>query len=67
MVGISETQLVGDNTIDINNYKWIGRNRQVTNGRGSGGIGFLINHRILNAFNVNELIVDNDNVLGISM
>ncbi|XP_071959459.1 uncharacterized protein [Antedon mediterranea] len=43
ILGLAETFLQNDQTIDINSYKWIGKNRKSKNG---GGIGFLISEAI---------------------
>ena len=49
IISINETFLRDNETLDIHNYRWIGRNRTNINPRalrGSGGVGFLIKKEV---------------------
>ncbi|VDI21972.1 Hypothetical predicted protein [Mytilus galloprovincialis] len=68
IVGISESHLRDEQTIDLNGYKWIGNNRKTisTNAwRGSGGVGFLIKNNVFNNFDVNIFDRNRDDILWI--
>ena len=58
IIGLAETQLVGNEQIDFDGYHWFGKNRQSLHLKakvGSGGVGFLIRDDIMNSFNVTVL------------
>ena len=54
IIGLCETYLQGNESLEIDGYQWFGQNRDGINARarrGSGGVGFLVKSDILNDFN----------------
>ena len=51
VLGIVETKLKDNNEIFLDNYTWIGHNRQMLrqNDNGSGGVGIFIKNELYNA------------------
>ena len=65
-LGIAETHLTGNNTIEIDGFKWVGNNRKKQHTRaktGSGWVGFLIKDCFYDAFNIDVLDDDCDDIL----
>ena len=55
LISICETHLKGNEEISQPGYKWIGHNRLNLNPnaiRGSGGVGFLIKHTLLENYDI---------------
>lgn len=55
MICIAETHLVQKEVLNVDGYKWLGRNREKLHKNAkfrSGGIGFFIKYNILKDFNV---------------
>lgn len=68
IVGLCESHLRNDQTINLEGYHCIGNNRkQISNNawRGSGGIGFLIKNSLYDNFEVNILDDSRDDILWI--
>ena len=60
LIGIAETHLLNESTLDLPGFVWYGHNRtniHVKAKRDSDGVGFFIKHNILNAYTVS--VVDN--------
>ncbi|CAG2201678.1 unnamed protein product [Mytilus edulis] len=68
IIGLAETHLVGENTINIDGYKWYGNNRKLIHVRaraGSGGVGLLVKNDIHSQFNVVKVDATTDGILWV--
>ena len=49
ILAITETWLQGNESVKVDNYRWIGNNRKQCHSRamrGSGGVGLLVNNKV---------------------
>ena len=70
ILGIAETHLVTDKTIELEGYKWFGNNRKVIHVRartGSGGVDFFMKNELLNMFDVSVLDDSSERVLWLQL
>ena len=66
IIGIAETHFTEHNVIKLPGYTWFGQNRKELHRnarKGSGGIGFLINQRFTQCFNVSVLDVTTEGIM----
>ena len=47
IVGISESHLTHGNVIEIDGYRWYGKNRITNTSKPSGGVGILVKHTVM--------------------
>ena len=66
IISINETHLVGEDTINLKGYAWFGNNRakHTRAPKGSGGVGFCVNHKLIKSYKVN-VIYKHDGILGL--
>lgn len=70
IVGVAETFLRLNQSLDLNGYTWFGSNRTEIHHRAlraSGGVGFLIKNWIVEAFQITVLDKSFDGILWISL
>ena len=70
ILGVAETHLIQDSTLDLDGYRWFGFNRQNIHCRarlGSGGVGFLVKNEMLNCFNVSVLEQPCEGIMWLKM
>ena len=61
-----ETWLQGNESVKVDNYRWIGNNRKQCHSRamrGSGGVGLLVNNKMFMKYNVQVLDESREDVL----
>ena len=59
VIGITESQLLGVNVIDIPGYSWYGNNRKIISKRarrGLGGVGILVKDTLLSSYSVLSIL-----------
>ncbi len=67
---LSETFLCGDNSIDVNGYKYYGNNRSKTHKkakRGSGGVGILVKDTLVNEYDIEILDKSREGILWLKL
>ena len=67
IVCLTETHLKENDRITVEGYQFFGSNRKVSNVKGSGGVGILINNTIYEDCKVIKSFVLQDNVIGVSL
>ena len=70
IIGIAETHLKGNATIELDNYQWYGNNRNnihVRAVKGSGGVGVFVRKSILIEFHVEKLRAETEGILWIEL
>lgn len=68
IIGITESHLVNNNIIDIENYKWFGNNRSQIHTRaktGSGGVGLLVKDEVAKEMNISIEDATTDGIIWI--
>lgn len=68
IIGITESHLINDNVIHIDNYKWFSNNRKQIHTRaktGSGGVGLLVKNELLSTLNVDVEDKSTDGIIWI--
>ena len=68
IIGITESHLINNKIIDIENYKWFGNNRNQINTRaktGSGGVGLLVKNDVANVMNINIEDTTTDGIIWV--
>ena len=70
VIAVVETWLKGEKVIEVDGYRWVGRNRKGLHRkavRGSGGVGLLIREGILEGYTVEILDSDVEDMLWVRM
>ena len=70
IIGIAESHLKGDDSIELDGYQWFGNNRKALHFRartGSGGVGFFIHNDIASCFNIKILDNSFEGILWLEM
>ena len=67
IIGISETHLQGNDDITVTGFKWMGKNRQSTKLKGSGGVGILFSYELLNEYMAEEIFIENKCIMGVKL
>ena len=65
IIGVAESHLLGQNSLEIDGYKWFGNNRKSVHTKarkGSGGVGIFVKSELFEHFRIEKL---NDNTEGI--
>ena len=66
ILAITETWLQGNESVKVDNYRWIGNNQKQCHSRamrGSGGVGLLVNNKVFTKYNVQVLDESREDVL----
>ena len=70
MIAVVETWLKGEEIIDAEGFKWVGRNRRLLHKRavrGSSGVGILIKEELLKRCNLEILDADSEDILWVKL
>jgi hypothetical protein len=66
IIGVAETQLMGQDVLNLENYTLYGNNRKQIHRnarKGSGGVGFFVKNSLLLDFNISTLYDTLDDIL----
>ena len=68
VLAMSETWLQNNESVKVDNYKWVGNNRKETHQRalrGSGGVGLLINNSLTTKYDIQVLDDSHEDILWV--
>ena len=68
IIAVVETWLRGEEVIEVDGYRWVGRNRRGLHRkavRGSGGVGLLIKEEVLESYTIEILESDVEDILWV--
>ena len=68
VIAVVETWLRGEEVIEVDGYRWVGRNRRGLHRkavRGSGGVGLLIKEEVLESYTIEILESDVEDILWV--
>ena len=69
-MAVVETWLRGEEVIEVDGYRWFGRNRKGLHRkavRGSGGVGLLIREEVLEGYTIEILESDIEDIMWVRM